>query len=269
LIKPGDTKAFESAIKFKKELFRVDRASSGSAEDITDEMDRVEGEEPQGRIEKARLKAERLIGEADEKAERLIGEANEKAGLIKAQAADEAERMLTEAKDQAEDIFRKARERGRADGAQEVREQAERRHDASAKMLSSFIEQMKKRESDMTQSIVPKLAGLAADLAEKIIHREIGRDSSLATRQAEQAITRILERDRLLIRVNPSDEKLMKEHKPTLMEMFDGIDRIEVIGDPEVEPGGCIVETDLIKVDAQPRAQIKAARSAILKETEK
>ena len=262
LIKPDDTKAFESAIRFRKELFRVDRASSVPSEEIPEKTDSVEAEEPEVQledlIEEARLKAERLIEEAGAEAERIKAEATEQAGKI-----------LTEAEDKAEDIFRKARERGRIDGAQEVKEQAERRHEASAKMLSSFVEQMKKRESDMAQSIVPRVAGLAADLAEKIIHREIGRDSSLVKKQAEHGISRILERDKLLIRVSPSDEELMKEHKPALIAMFDGIDKIEVIGDPGVEPGGCIVETDLIKVDARPRVQIEAARNAILGETEK
>jgi flagellar assembly protein FliH len=136
-------------------------------------------------------------------------------------------------------------------------------------MLSSFIEQMKKREAELTQSLAPRLADLATELAAKIIHREIGQDITLVTRQAEQALTKILERDKLLIRVNPSDEALMKEHKPTLMEMFDGIDKIEVIGDPEIERGGCVIETDLVKVDAQPRAQLKAARGAMDEENEK
>ena len=112
--------------------------------------------------------------------------------------------------------------------------------------------------------LTPRLASLATELAQKIIHREIEKDPSVVALQAEEAISRILEREKLIIRVNPGDEELMKDHKSALTKMFDGIDKIEVIGDPKVERGGCIVETHLIKVDAQPSSQLEAARKALL-----
>ena len=87
--------------------------------------------------------------------------------------------------------------------------------------------------------------------------------------QAEEAITKLLERDKLVIRVNPADEDLMKEHKAALLRMFDGTEKIEVISDAGVERGGCIVETDLVKVDAQPCTQLQAARKALLAEEER
>jgi flagellar biosynthesis/type III secretory pathway protein FliH len=128
---------------------------------------------------------------------------------------------------------------------------------------------MKERRAELVQSLAPGLAGLAAELAQKIIHREVNRDSSLAMKQAEQAIAKLLKREKLIIRVNSADEESMKEHKPALQRMFDGIDKIGIISDPEVERGGCIVETDLIKVDAQPGSQLRAASRTILDGEEK
>lgn len=254
LIKPDDTPAFQSAAKFEKEPFRL--GSKSAPEQVV--------------LDSSRLHVDLVLpGLQDAGLDQLTAKAQEAADDIIQEAEANAAEILSEAKDRAEDIFRQARERGRSDGAEEVRGQAERQHQASARMLSSFIEQMKKRETELAQSLAPRLADLATELASKIIHREVGADSSLVARQAEQAIYKILERDKLVIRVNPSDEKLMKEHKPTLLEMFDGTDKIEVIGDPEVERGGCIVETDLIKIDAQPRAQLNAARNAFSDETER
>jgi flagellar biosynthesis/type III secretory pathway protein FliH len=68
--------------------------------------------------------------------------------------------------------------------------------------------------------------------------------------------------------VNPSDEAVMKEHKEVLKKMFDGTEKIEVIGDSSIESGGCVVETDLIKVDARPSSQLEAAHRALLGEAE-
>jgi flagellar assembly protein FliH len=212
-----------------------------------------------------KISKKKIIAEAKEEAGRILKEARN----IIQEAEASAGTTIEEAKSRSQDIFRQARERGRSDGADEVRGQAERRYQASAQMLSSFIEQMKKREAELMQSLSPRLADLAIELAEKIIHKKLEQDSSPVARQAEWAIAKILEREKLLIRVNPSDEESMKEHKTTLTEMFDGIDKIEVIADTDVERGGCIVETDLIKVDAQPHTQLKAARNLLEDEIEK
>ncbi len=260
LIKPDDSPAFLSAAKFKQEPFRLGRAP---AEQVASDKSRPTKPPP---VDFRASGDEESAGEVDVDPGQLLEQAREAADETLRDAEAGARRIIDEAKDRAESILKQARERGRSDGAEEVRVEFERRHQNSARMLSSFIEQLKKREAELTRTLAPRLADFATELAAKIIHREIGQDIALVTRQAEQAVMKILERDKLLIRVNPSDEELMKEHKPTLVEMFDGIDKIEVIGDPEIERGGCIIETDLIKVDAQPHAQLKAARIALDKE---
>ena len=244
IIKPSDEKAFESAEKFQKKSF-------GSGVLLEAGEDDTSRDDAPGRPEF------NVIEPSVEAAERLK------------EAEDRSEQIIREAEDRGEDIYRQARERGRADGAHEAAKQAEIERRQSEKTLTSFIAQMKERESELAKSLVPGLAELAADLASKIIHKEVARDSLMVTRQAEQAIRKIIERASLLIRVNPSDEESMKGHKPLLARMFDGVDKIEVVGDPSVERGGCMVETDHIKVDAQPGTQLKAARRVLMDEVEK
>ncbi len=259
LIKSDDSSAFLTVEKFEQESFRLCAAQNEQAASDASLSTESAPEQPEQEAEAAvEVDPDELLEQAREAADETLREAEAS-----------ARKTIEEAKDRAEQILNQARERGRSDGAEEVRVEFERRHQNSARMLSSFIEQMKKRDADLAVSIASRLVDFATELAAKIIHREIGRDVALVTRQAEQAIMKILERDRLLIRVNPSDEELMKEHKPTLLEMFDGVDKIEVIGDPEVERGGCVIETDHIKVDAQPRAQLKIARAALDEGNEK
>ena len=251
IIKP-DAKMFQSAKRFQKEPFRVDPLSP--LKEIAPMDIRLDGMAP----EPEPPAPEQLLEEVRSKVARLIEEAENR-----------AQQITSEAEERAEDIFRQARERGRVDGVEEVRDKVERQRQASSQILASFVERMKEREAELIESLTPRLADLAAELAQKIIHREIGRDPSLVTAQAEQAIVRILQREKIVIRVNCDDEKLMKEHKPTLLGMFDGVDKIEVIIDPEVERGGCVVETDLIKVDARPSSQLRTACRTILGEEEK
>jgi flagellar assembly protein FliH len=232
-----------TAKKFEQEPFRLAASDTPSPTEAPSEQEA----EPVAEVD-----PDQLLEQAREAADETLREAEKS-----------ARQMIDEAKDRAEQILNQARERGRSDGAEEIRVEFERRHQNSTRMLSSFIEQMKKRDAELASSLASRLVDFATELAAKVIHKEIRQDMTLVTRQSEQAITKILEREKLIIRTNPSDEELMKEHKPTLVAMFDGIDRIEVIADPEIERGGCVIETDIIKVDAQPRAQLKAARAAL------
>ena len=182
IIKPSDKETFDSAKKFVKETFAVnerpDKNDSGRAKS---HRAKENGPNPKRKMEKP--DPNDLIRESRRKAEQIVREAEQRAIHIREEA----------------------REQGRAEGLEEVRKKTEEQFKESSLTLNSFIEQMKARESDLMQLLTPRLANLSADLAEKIIHREIEKDSSVVTLQAEQAISKILERDKLIIRVNPVD----------------------------------------------------------------
>jgi type III secretion protein L len=244
VIKPHENDALLKIKKYSKEAFSVVSDSRKISGDPTSAF--PVPEMPQ------------FSTQADDPEKLLIG------------AKAQAQQTLAEALAEAENIRRSARERGHAEGYAQGKEEGRRETDelmkASSRVLDSLVSQLKAQEADMMRMLSPRLADLAAELARRIIHRELLLDASLVTLQAEEAIQKVLEREKLIIRVNPSDEQIMKAHKPALMAMFDGIDKIEVIGDASIEQGGCIVETHLVKVDAQPESQLQAAKRALAPE---
>jgi len=182
----------------------------------------------------------------------------------------QAEQLIAMAQREADNIRNQAHEQGYADGLAKGREESQREFEetlqASRQMNESLVSQLKEQEKEMMRLLSPRMADLAMELARRIIHREIKLDPSIVVAQAKEAITKILEREKLIIRVNPREEKTMKAQKPVLMSLFDGIDKIEVVADQTVERGGCIVETNLVKVDAQPESQLESARKALATE---
>jgi flagellar assembly protein FliH len=297
IIKPGDKRLFDSAKKFEKKLLaansrpfrtQVKEQSSPnpSPESGGDPYPRLETQHvsPQDLIVEAEWKAETTLQEATRKVEQLLSgtaceterltrEAGCEAERLVREARSEAEQALREARSEVDQIREKAREEGYSEGFTRAVEEGERKTDeqlrASFQALDSLVSQIKTQESEMKRRLTPVIANLATQMAQKIIGREIEKDSSMVLTQAEEAIGKILERDKLIIRVNPADEELMKPHKAPLMKMFDGIDKIDVIADRDVERGGCIVETNHIRVDAQPSSQLEAARKKLLSEAAK
>ncbi len=246
VIKPSDKELFGSAKKFEKKPFSLGANQAKSAHP-SDNPSSSHKNNPGSKRGAKQTNTSDLLAEAERQAEQIVSKAENSAARIREQA----------------------REQGRAEGLEKAAKKAEEQMQASSRILDSLVAQLKAQESELMRLLSPRLASLATELAHKIIHREIEKDSSVVTTQAEEAISKILEREKLIIRVNPADEELMKKHKAQLTKVFDGIDKIEVIADKKVERGGCIVETNLIKVDAQPSSQLEAARKTLLGEAEK
>jgi flagellar biosynthesis/type III secretory pathway protein FliH len=246
IIKPSDKELFGSAKKFEKKPFAMGANPAKGARHSGNPSSSHKNN-PGSKRGTKQTNTSDLVGEAELQAEQIVSKAESSAAQIREQA----------------------REQGRAEGLEVAAKKAEEQLQASSQMLDSLVAQLKAQETELMRLLSPRLASLATELAQKIIHREIEKDSSVVTTQAEEAISKILEREKLIIRVNPADEDLMKKHKAQLMKIFDGIEKIEVIADKKVERGGCVVETTLIKVDAQPSSQLEAARKTLLGEAEK
>jgi len=218
-------------------------------------------------VRETESKTEQIALDAGLKAEQAIRETESQAEQIILDAELKAEQAIEKAEKKADAIREEAREQGRSEGFEEAVQKGAEDLQAASETLKSLVARMETREAELIQLLTPMLSNLSIEVARKIIHKEIADDSSIVTSQSEKAISRILEREKLLIRVHPSDEGVMKDHKAELKDMFDGIDKIEVIGDSGVERGGCIVETNLVRVDAQPKSQLEAARMILSGET--
>jgi flagellar biosynthesis/type III secretory pathway protein FliH len=253
IITPEDGKLFQSAKKFEKEVFRIASSTSESAA-------------PSGASPKESGRTAR--GSKHAKPEAPAFDAQRTADRTTRDAERATRRMIREAEKRAAGIRERARNEGRAEGLEEARKQVAEERARSGQLVSSLIEQLKARDAELIASLAPRLADLAVDIAQKIIHSKLAKDSSIAKSLAEDAIAKILDREKLIIRVNPADVELMKAHRETLLGMFDGTEKIEIVATPTVEIGGCIVETSLIRVDAQISSQLEAARRALQNEVE-
>ncbi len=288
IIKPSNKKIFQSARRFEKrplllepepeKTARVPDAPPPVTKDDRDSKPRPKRDHSRRFVKEAKLKAEHVVreakreagqmaGEARLKNEQTVQEAESRAEQATLEAEKKAEQIIEEAEKKADAIREEAREQGRSEGFEEAAQKGEEDLQAASETLRSLVARMETREAELIQFLTPMLANLSIEVARKIIHKEIADNSSIVISQAEKAISKILEREKLLIRVHPSDEGVMKDHKAELKDMFDGIDKIEVIGDSSVERGGCIVETNLVRVDTQPKSQLEAARMTLLDET--
>jgi type III secretion protein L len=104
----------------------------------------------------------------------------------------------------------------------------------------------------------PELVRLAVRIAEKIIGEELRLNPQAILSIARQCLQWLRRERSLMLRVSPAELSLLRESIDSLREVAGPHRSIEVIGDPGIGPGGCIVESEYGVIDARLETQIRS-----------
>ena len=169
---------------------------------------------------------------------------------------DAAERLLAQANLEAQEIREQARaegfEQGRAAGLQAGRAEVEACAAALAEAAQGVIE-----VRDQTAEAVERDAvELGLQLAGKIIPAALLAQPDVVAYAVQGALRRVSGQRTLSVLVSPED---LETVRAALGEQPGGTEPFELIGDPQVRPGGAIVRTAAGEVDAQVATQLERA----------
>jgi type III secretion protein L len=168
-------------------------------------------------------------------------------GLLE-KARQEAEAIVAAAKEVFEGEKRRGYEEGLVEGKMTISEQM---IDTVSKSVDYFA------------TIEEKVADTVILALKKIIGEIDARD--LIMKVVKNALTIVRNEQRVTVRVSPSQTETVKEKLNEIMANFPGVSFIDVVADPRLTEGGCILETDIGVVDARIEVQIEAIRKALLK----
>lgn len=181
-------------------------------------------------------------------------EARTAAQKIVDEAKRQAQEIVDEANRQKDEIFARARDEARA----EVAAQA-----------SAEIARAKMQAGQVLASSEGQLIELACRIAEKIIGRDLDRDREVVLEICATAIESVRQAKAMVLRVNPKDGQLLRERKPRLMELVGRTLDIAIKDDADIEPGGCVIQTEFGTVDAQLKTQFDMLKSVLTPEGKK
>jgi flagellar assembly protein FliH len=125
--------------------------------------------------------------------------------------------------------------------------------------MRGLIEMARAERHKIIESAEPELVRLSVAIAERILHAHIAVEPAAVLEIARAAISRIVDRETITVRVNPADLELMREHRDHLMSMND-VDNMRLIEDQRVDRGGVVLETQAGTVDAKLTTQLREVR---------
>jgi flagellar assembly protein FliH len=133
----------------------------------------------------------------------------------------------------------------------------------SAQALGKAAAAIKETHQQFLETLEPQVVELAHRIASVVVQREAQSDPELIGRTVRRALETILDREKLVVRVNPVDLDAMRRYKVGLLEHFDGVKTLGIQADETVSPGGCFVESELMCVDARLEAQLESILDAM------
>jgi len=111
-------------------------------------------------------------------------------------------------------------------------------------MLACLDDQWNALEQEMADAVVRT----AVQLARQVVRHELDTRPAIVAKVAQEAVGAIvLSARHLRVRVHPSDHAHVAEGCSEALKARDA----RLVIDPEIEPGGCVVDSDLGQVDAR------------------
>lgn len=205
-------------------------------------------EEPGVDLDAARAEAAKLIDDASSDAEGLLRDAQARALAL-----------IEEAQQRATQIEADAKREGFDQGVSDGRGAADAEMDEMLQTMRGLVEMARAERHKIVESAEPEIVRLAVAISERILNQHIAVDADAVLEMTRSAITRLVNRENVTVRVNPADIETMRRHREHLMSMND-IDNLRIIEDQRVDRGGVLLETEAGTIDAKISTQLREVR---------
>lgn len=180
-------------------------------------------------------------------------------GAAMRDAGDEAAAMIAAARAEAEALREAARREGREEGLAAAREELA----AAVRSAAEAAAALDARAAALEEAAVREAAALAVEVAARILRAEVAARPERVEAVARGAVRRAADRSRLVLRVHPGDLAACRAAAPAIVEEMGGIARLEVVDDPRVTRGSCVLETPGGDVDATFESQLARVLEAM------
>lgn len=197
--------------------------------------------------------------------ELLLEEAQEQAEKIKHDARFAADMILEEARDQAEALKRHYEEEGKKTGYQEGLGQAMQEFDGKKAELEEENRRIREEYEQKRDALESEIVSSVCDVLEKFFCVQFGDSKELLLHLVDNCLLNIENSREFLIKVNDEGYSFLQENKALLQEKVGSDVVLDIVRDPVLPEGGCIIETDGgvfdCGLDTQMRNLIKDLRS--------
>lgn len=169
-------------------------------------------------------------------------------------AQRQADQMLSEAQGQAAAIRQRSQEEGYQTGYQAGLEEgtvaSRARIEAACDNLGRALTALERAREGVLSVLEEEIIALVQAVSDRILLAPGAVDPDLIRRVVREAIGRVAQAERLAVRLNGEDLERVREFRPRLLEGMGRLKYLDLVADPDLRPGDCLVEGPQSQVDA-------------------
>lgn len=167
--------------------------------------------------------------------------------------------VLAEARAEADQIRRQALEEGYAAGRHEALEALA----PALSALAAATEEVRAAQADTAAELERRAVELGMALASKVLAGALSVQPERVLDSVQGALRGIVERERVIVMVNPEDLEIVQGAAEELKSTLGGIDHCVIEAERRVGRGGCIVRTPVGDVDARIETKLERATEVV------
>ena len=196
-------------------------------------------------------------------AEAIVDRAASDAESLLKQAESSALELVASAQTLAKELEERARTSGHEQGYSEGKNAAEAELAPVIATMREVLQSTLAQRQAAVEATEPELVRLAMAIAERVVHTEIATNPKVVVDNVRQALTRLVSREVVTLRLNPADLEMIRQHRDDIVSASD-VEHLRIVEDSRVDRGGVLVETEAGTIDAKISTQLREARRAIL-----
>lgn len=180
----------------------------------------------------------------------------------RAQLHETAMAEAAEAKAKAETVgHEEGHAKGYAEGlkaaADEVRSDYEGRFSHALSLLESIYQGLSAERANLAEGHATQMIRIWELMLQKMLQAHVEIDPAVVQRMLQYILTRVSDREKILIYLNPEDIAMIESGKEQIMDGIRGVKIFELLSDDYVEKGSCLIETNLGIYDARWKTQLE------------
>lgn len=144
-----------------------------------------------------------------------------------------------------------------------IRHQYEDHFSETEALLQQALNGLKEAIDRDIENNAPKMVRLWQIMLQRLLRCRVELDEEAAIRVFRELLTRVSDRGKIKLFINPSDRDLFLSRSEEMAEIKRVAELFEIIGDENIEKGSCILETNLGVHDARWSSQLEAMNGQI------
>ncbi|HUH66056.1 MAG TPA: FliH/SctL family protein [Syntrophales bacterium] len=153
--------------------------------------------------------------------------------------------------------------KGFAEGLRTGADDERRRASGAMEAVTNCMRELDRLKKGCFEENEERILDLVFSVTEKVINREISTNRDVVHGVLRSAIEQVIDKEGIVVRLNPEDYRYMMELNPGLIGVVDDIRNMSIVEDSSVRRGGVVIDTSSGEVDARLEQQLNEVRKAV------